>query len=59
MLNNESVKGEIAKAVPAVGVSALTVLGVPLSEWVYILTLIYLIAQIGLLTLKIWKHLRG
>ena len=58
-MNNESVKGEIVKAMPAVGVSALTVLEVPLSEWVYILTLIYLIAQIGLLTLKIRKHLRG
>ena len=58
-MGNESVKGEIAKAVPAVGVSALTVLGVPLSEWVYILTIIYLMAQIGWLGLKIWKHLRG
>jgi hypothetical protein len=58
-MNNESVKGEIAKAMPAVGVSALTVLGVPLSEWDYILTIIYLMAQIGWLGLKIWKHLRG
>ena len=58
-MNNESVKGEIVKAMPAVGVSALTVLGVPLSEWVYILTIIYLMTQIGWLGLKIWKKLRG
>ena len=58
-MDHESIKGEVFKAVPAVGVSALSVLGVPLSEWVYILTIIYLMAQISWMGIKIWKHLKG
>lgn len=55
----EEIKNEAMKAIPPAGVSILSCAGIPLSEWVYIVTLIYLIAQISLLCLKIWKHLKG
>lgn len=39
------------KAAPAVAVTGVAVAGVPLQEWVYILTIVYLLLQIGVLVL--------
>lgn len=55
----DDVRSEIVKSIPPAGVSILSCAGIPLSEWVYLVTLIYLITQISLLCLKIWKHLKG
>ena len=43
------------KAAPPVVVAGATLFGVPLQEWVYILTIIYLVLQIAALLLKCWK----
>lgn len=40
---------EVAKAVPPVGVTGTLFLGLPLSEWLVILTIIYTVLQIGYL----------
>lgn len=40
---------EVLKAAPSVTVGGMTVAGVPLSDWVLILTAIYTILQIGFL----------
>ncbi len=45
---------DVAKTSPALAVSTLTLLGIGLVDWVYILTVIYLIIQIAL---AIRKHL--
>ena len=50
------IKNEAFKAIPPAGVSILSCAGIPLSEWVYIVTLIYILIQIGWLIAKIyWK----
>jgi len=52
----DDVRSEIVKSIPPAGVSILSCAGIPLSEWVYIVTLIYLLIQIGWLIAKIyWK----
>ena len=52
----DEIKHEVVKAIPPAGVSILSCAGIPLSEWVYIVTLIYLLIQIGWLIAKIyWK----
>ena len=43
----DDVRSEIVKSIPPAGVSILSCAGIPLSEWVYLVTLIYLIAQIS------------
>ena len=45
-MNNQEMHDEILKLSPPVGVSTLSVLGVPLSDMVYIMTIIYIIVQI-------------
>lgn len=45
-MNNQELHNEILKNTPPVGVSTLTVLGVPLSDMVYIMTIIYILVQI-------------
>lgn len=47
------------KAAPPVAVVGATLFGVPLQEWVYILTIIYLVLQIVSLLLKCWKERRS
>lgn len=43
---------EVIKATPPIGVSTLSVLGVPLSDWVYIVTIIYVLVQMYILIYK-------
>ena len=45
-MDNNELNGEILKNAPPVGVSTLTVLGVSLSDMVYIMTILYIIVQI-------------
>lgn len=46
LMDNQELQDEILKNAPPVGVSTLSVLGVPLSDMVYIMTIIYIIVQI-------------
>ena len=47
---------EIAKTTPPIGVSALSLMGIPLSDWVYIVTIVYVLIQIYVLLYKtFWK----
>lgn len=43
---------EVIKTTPPIGVSTLSVLGVPLSDWVYIVTIIYALIQMYILIYK-------
>nr|DAH41559.1 MAG TPA: holin [Caudoviricetes sp.] len=43
---NNSLNDEILRNTPPIGVSTLTVLGVPLSDMVYVMTIIYILVQI-------------
>ena len=47
MNNNTSLNDEILKNAPPVGVSTLSVLGVPLSDMVYLMTIAYILVQIA------------
>lgn len=46
---------EVAKATPPVTVAGAHFVGIPLAEWITILTIIYLVAQIILLLPKYWE----
>ena len=43
---HEAVVDEVFKVVPPVGVSTLSILGVPLPDIIYLVTLVYLLVQI-------------
>ena len=43
----KTVLEETAKAVPPVAVSALTLFGIGLQDWVYLLTMLYIGIQVG------------
>ena len=47
MNNDTSLNDEILKNAPPVGVSTLSVLGVQLSDMVYIMTIAYILVQIA------------
>jgi len=47
------------KVLPPVGVGAMSLIGVPLEEWVYILTLIYLALQTILLLPRVVEFVKG
>lgn len=55
-MNNQEMHDEILKLSPPVGVSTLSVLGVPLSDMVYIMTIIYIIIQIICTLYKTYKE---
>lgn len=46
------VKNELVRLTPPAGVSVTTMLGIPLSDWVYLATLVYIIIQCGCLLYK-------
>lgn len=47
---------EIIKATPPIAISTITLLGVPLNEWVFILTIIYTLLQLFFtLRDKVWR----
>ena len=41
-MNNDNLNEEILKDTPPIGVSTLSVLGVPLSDMVYLMTIVYI-----------------
>ncbi|MBI1773543.1 MAG: hypothetical protein HYR68_14585 [Burkholderiales bacterium] len=53
---------ETVKSMPPIAISAITLLGIPLNEWVFILTIIYTVLQITFFVrdrmLKPWLHRR-
>ena len=57
-MNANDVKDEAARLIPPASISAMSCMGVALSEWVYILTIIYLLVQIFWLVYKIYRHCR-
>ena len=46
-MNNDTLNEEILKNAPPVGVSTLSILGVPLSDMVYLMTIAYILVQIA------------
>lgn len=45
-MNESEFHDEVLKLTPPVGVSTLTVLGVPLHDMVYVMTILYILIQI-------------
>lgn len=58
MNNNDEIYDNVLKNVPPVGVSTLSILGVPLSDMVYITTIIYILVQIGCVIYKTYKEVK-
>lgn len=54
MSNPDDFATEILQMSPAVAVSGITLMGIPLNEWVYILTIIYTIVCILSVIKKHW-----
>lgn len=46
-MDNQELHNEILKNTPPIGVSTLSVLGVPLSDMVYVMTIAYILVQIA------------
>lgn len=57
-MNNDNLNEEILKNTPPIGVSTLSMLGVPLSDMVYITTIIYILVQIGCVIYKTYKEVK-
>lgn len=54
-MNPLDISDTAARAAPAIGVTAVSIAGIALSQWVYIATLIYLVLQAGYLLWK-WRN---
>lgn len=54
-MNNQELHNEILKNTPPVTVSTLSVLGVPLSDMVYLMTILYIFVQIVCTIYKTYK----
>ena len=55
-MNNDNLHDEVLKIAPQVGVSTLSVLGVPLSDMVYVMTIQYILVQIVCTIYKTFKR---
>lgn len=55
-MNNDNFHDEVLKIAPPVGVSTLSVLGVPLSDMVYVMTILYILVQIVCTIYKTFKR---
>lgn len=53
------VKTELMRLAPPAGVSVTSVLGIPLNDWVYLATIIYIIIQGGCLIYKTFFYKKG
>lgn len=58
MPDNSTFTDEVLKITPPVGVSTLSILGVPLSDMVYISTIFYILVQIVCTIYKTYKDTR-
>lgn len=54
-MDNKELHTELLKNTPPVGVSTLSILGVPLSDAVYVMTIIYIFVQILCTIYKTYK----
>lgn len=50
---------EAVKSAPPVAVTGAMIAGMTLSDWVTVLTVIYLLLQIAVLLLKVWRERRA
>lgn len=57
-MNNDTLNEEILRNAPPIGVSTLSVLGIPLSDMVYIMTILYIIVQIGCVIYKTYNSVK-
>lgn len=55
-MNNDNLHDEVLKIAPPVGVSTLSVLGGPLSDMVYVMTILYILVQIVCTIYKTFKR---
>lgn len=55
-MNNDNLHDEVLKIAPPVGVSTLSVLGVPLSDMIYVMTILYILVQIVCTIYKTFKR---
>ena len=51
-MEKKEIMSESFKALPPAAISTLTLFGIGLQDWVYVLTIVYLIVQIGWSVLK-------
>lgn len=59
-INHSDLATEAVKAGPAIAVSGLTFMGVALSDWLILLTIVYTLAQLGFLVRdKWWRQRKG
>lgn len=54
-MDNKELHTELLKNTPPVGVSTLSILGVPISDAVYVMTIIYIFVQILCTIYKTYK----
>ena len=54
-MNQEEIRQEAIRLAPPAGVSVTSVMGVPLSDWVYIATIIYIFIQCICIVHKTFK----
>lgn len=57
-MNNDNLNEEILRNAPPIGVSTLSVLGIPLSDMVYIMTILYILVQIGCVIYKTYNSVK-
>lgn len=50
---------ETAKSAPPVAVVGITMAGISLQDWVYILTLVWLVSQLSYFGFKRWREFFG
>ena len=58
MTNHSEIATEAARAAPAVTVTGLSLFGVSLSEWVFLLTIVYTLLQMFFLIRDKWYYQR-
>ena len=57
-MNNDTFNDEVLKNTPPIGVSTLAVLGIPLSDLVYVMTIAYILVQIGCTIYKTYMSVK-
>ena len=57
-MNNDTLNEEILRNAPPIGVSTLSVLGITLSDMVYIMTILYILVQIGCVIYKTYNSVK-
>lgn len=55
----EDLNEELLKNAPPVGVSTLSLLGIPLSDFVYLMTILYIFIQIICIIIKTYVSVKG